>query len=155
MDIKVINKKTIALLDHNEETARLVYPSSFKLDANILLPNNDEYKIIPSGFFSSKMNIVHRGEVVGSITSTMKGNIELAFNDDFKYTLKLTKWFKSEYALYDENKENIISVIPKFSWNNFSYNYALKLKSTKVCPLLVLACLYSVNYMIQLMSAIY
>ena len=152
MKIQCIDKKTFELTDSSEKSGYVTYDSLFSFKANAIV-GNDNYKITPTGVFSTTISVTKNGTEVASMEMNWKGNIIIAFQNGEKFILKATGAFLNKYVLEDKDQQKLMLLNADFNWAKFSYNYSISYDNKPQDILLVLLVAYAANYYIAVMSS--
>ncbi len=151
MKIQCTDNKTFELIDGSEKLGQLNYDSLFSYKAHIVV-GNDEYKITPTGFFSTTTSVSINGVEVANMQMNWKGHIIISFQNGQEYILKATGTFLNKYVIEDKDQQKILLLDPDFNWSKFSYNYNITYDNKPQDILLILLATYSANYYMAAMS---
>lgn len=150
------DRKTFQLTDNDQLLGELIYETPFYLKAEIKMPNTENYKLAPVGFFNSSIAVTKGENKIASLSMSWNGKIVITFQDDREYALQLSGLFQSQMILENKNQEKVIQFEPKFNWRDFYYQYNIDYDVTNVNEskdnLLLLLGVYAANYFIATIS---
>lgn len=156
MQANSTDKKTFQLTDEGRLIGEIIYQTMFFLKADIKIPNSEDYKILPVGFFKTSIIVTQQDAEIARLVMNWKGQIVITFYDGQEFLLKLNGVFKNNYSVENQDGEKLITLIPKFNWGSFQYNYEisseLNTNQNHNNSLLLALSVYATNYFIAAMS---
>jgi hypothetical protein len=149
----IYQKGNYCLLDEDgKETGRLIKEGVFP--CNLHIETQDGLlKFIKDGFFSPvKLN--RKGRDIGEVKSSWDG---IRFKVDWGsrihlYKLSQKSIWKSTFKFTNENKEELMSIMPQFKWRKMNYDYRIEVNSKQsktTDPLIVLLAVYGVRKLLE------
>ncbi len=150
------DRKTFQLSDNDQLLGELIYETPFYLKAEIKMPNTENYRLAPVGFFGTSVAVTKDGNKIASLSMSWNGKIIITFQDEREYALKLSGLFQSQMILENKNQEKVIQFEPKFNWRDFYCKYDIDYDITNANEpkdnLLFLLGVYAANYFIASIS---
>ena len=148
----IYQKGNYSLLDEGgKETGRLIKEGVFTCKVHIETADG-QLNFVKEGFFSSiKLN--RNGREIGEVKSSWDGiRFKLDWGSrihEFKVCHK-SIW-KSTFKLTNENKEELISIIPQFKWNKLNYDYRIEVndRQYETNTMVVLLAVYGVRKLLE------
>ncbi|MCD6062342.1 MAG: hypothetical protein K0R82_253 [Flavipsychrobacter sp.] len=140
------NKGFVITDEHDQSYGRVDYTNWFSRKAVISLSTQENYEIVPSGFWQTSFDILKSEHKVGEIRMNWRGNMILDVQEK-SYMLKRSGFWQRQLEL-SSNQEEIASIRQTYEWTKLGYSFDVTLKSTDMTPkiaLLLLVTTYCAN----------
>ncbi len=153
-------KGNFKLIAQEKEICELVYTNWFSEKAYTTL-NGNQIEIKPKNIWTSKVDILKNGQIIGDITFSLKGYMVIrvahAPKEESNYVLKNKGILKLRFELFDEGNTHQLTMNSLNNWSKLNYDYTIKTEDyTSTLPLEELAvyCGYAANLFLAIMSAV-
>jgi hypothetical protein len=152
MEAKSTDSKTFQLIENGLFLGELVYENLFFLNAEIILPNTEQYKIEPIGVFQTYLSVTKNGLAFAKLKMNWSGQIVFSFIDGREFVFKSKGFIHKNFSIENKEQEKIIQFNPIFNWRKSNFNYEISCNKNLQDTLLVLLGIYASNYYISCMS---
>jgi hypothetical protein len=138
--------------DRGQETGRLVREGFFKPKISIQTPE-EQLTFIKSGLFSST-KINRNGREIGEVKQDWKSlNFKLDHGSRIHlYRLCRKSIWNATFKFTNEQKEELLYIVPQFKWRKMNYDYRIEVvsKSEQInTPSMLLLAVYGVRKMLE------
>lgn len=156
---KSVDTTAFTLTEDGIVLGELKYSKWYSFSADIFLPDNSKYQLIPKGFWDSTVELKKNDEVVLSFKMGWKGIIINTYFDKIEkgYILKLKSLWNSKYVLLDSNEKEFIAVETDFNWSKLRFDYMIEtsgefdnFNNKEVFLLTIIHC---INYYLTMIAA--
>ena len=159
--VKSTDTRKFSLTQNDIILGDLTYEKWFSFTSEIILADNSRYQIEPKGFWGTTIEVRDEKNIL--LNFKMNWNSNIIINTKFEnvenhFVFKPKGIFKSTYALFDTEGQEILVIQPDFKWSKFNYDYCIITSDTfnKFAnnELLLLATIHCANYYMTMMSTI-
>lgn len=149
----IYQKGNYSLLDEGgKETGRLIKEGVFTCKVHIETEDG-QFNFVKDGIFSP-VKINRNGREIGEVKSSWDG---IRFKLDWgsrihQYKVCRKSIWKSTFKLTNENKEELISIIPQFKWKKMNYDYRIEANERQTSgtnPMVILLAVYGVRKLLE------
>lgn len=157
---KSINSLTFDLTKGDTLIGKLSYEKWFKFNAVIEIADNQNYQVVPKGFWGTTIEIKDGEKLLLQFKMNWNGEIVVHtyFNDLEKdYIFKHRGVFKESFTLTDQEGIELLVIKPHFKWNKMNYEYQITTSDTFEAfsnqEILLITSLHCANYYMSMMSS--
>jgi hypothetical protein len=118
IEVNQENYRVLTALENDIQLGRIIYTKWYSgNNAEITVGENTLYKIVPKGFWQSKLEVVQGDVVVLTTASKFVGyTISRPIDNERAYSFKYRGFLKNGYKLVNYKDEVLLEISPNFSW---------------------------------------
>lgn len=150
MEAKSTDGRRFKLIDKGQPLGEIIYNNAFTLKAEIYLTDGDRYKIAPKGIFGTSVTLTKNEVEVATFVMNWSGHIVITIPNRDEFIFRLNGFFSNKYILENKEHEQLIQLEFNFIWRKLQYQYNItcnvEYQNNEENILLLLLCIYSVNY---------
>lgn len=153
------NSRNFSLMLDDKRIGELLYEKWYSFNAGIQLPDGSKYKLEPTGFWDSKIELKDDTKTLLEFKMGWKGIIIKTFfdNKEASFLLMLKGLLSSKFVLIDTDKNELMVAETNFKWNKLNYDYNIETSHTfdnfANKEILLLTILHCINYYITFISS--
>jgi hypothetical protein len=133
--VKSTDTRKFSLTQNDIILGDLTYEKWFSFTSEIILADNSRYQIEPKGFWGTTIEVRDEKNILLDFKMNWNGNIIINTkfdNVENHFVFKPKGIFKSTYALFDTEGQEILVIQPDFKWSKFNYDYDVNNNSSRV-----------------------
>lgn len=127
--IKTICSKRFALINEDKEVATLNYKGWSMTKSEIIPINGEIFNLESVSMLKSKFQLKQKGQVILNYEMNWRGHflIRSKFeNVQNNFIFKSKGFWGNTYVLTDEKENQLVEIVPQFSWRGFKTNYVIE-----------------------------
>lgn len=124
--------------------------------AEMMTQYGDFYNIASKGFWGTTIGVLKGDVEYAELKMNWKGQIVIDLLENGKsadYLLRYNSIWKSQYALEDRNKQEVMIITPDYKWTKWHYDFKIDINpnyTDSIDETLILLAAYSALYMLMM-----